>query len=70
VSAIAAAPHETVADETGEAIRLFAAGGRSLEDLILERWDDLVESGRAECPVCGGRLHAASGCEGCASDLA
>jgi hypothetical protein len=53
--------------------RLFEpAGGRevSLEDSILGVWEDLVATARAECPVCGGRLHRESGCEACGSELA
>jgi hypothetical protein len=68
--AVATAASAVSVDETAREIRLFDAGGRTLEDLILERWDELIASGRAECPVCGGRLHAASGCDGCGSELA
>jgi hypothetical protein len=69
VPAVATAPSEH--NLTGEyrAARLFEAGARSLEDVVLERWDELVASGRAECPVCGGYIHAARGCEGCGSQL-
>jgi hypothetical protein len=69
VPAVATAPSEH--NLTGEyrAARLFEAGARSLEDVVLERWDELVASGRAECPVCGGYIHAASGCDGCGSEL-
>ena len=69
MAAVATAPTDTLLEGQRRAQRLFEAGGRTLEGLILERWDELVESGRAQCPVCGGRLHAASGCDGCASDL-
>ena len=49
--------------------RLFEPQGRTLEDVILGAWEDLAASGRAECPVCRGRLRAAGGCDGCGSDL-
>lgn len=51
--------------------RLFEprTGGVSLEDSILRIWEDLVDVGSAECPVCGGRLRAAVGCESCGSAL-
>jgi tRNA(Ile2) C34 agmatinyltransferase TiaS len=68
--AVATAASGVPVDEQAREIRLFDAGGRTLEDLILERWDELVASGRAECPVCGGHLRAAGGCEGCGSELA
>jgi tRNA(Ile2) C34 agmatinyltransferase TiaS len=70
VAAVATAPSETTVARLDRAARLFEAGGRTLEDLVLERWDELIASGRAECPVCGGRLHAAGGCDGCGSELA
>jgi hypothetical protein len=44
-------------------------GGVSLEDSILRVWEDLAGSGGAECPVCGGRMRAAAGCEACGSEL-
>lgn len=45
-------------------------GGVSLEDSILRTWEDLVVQGSAGCPVCGGRLRAGHGCDGCDADLA
>jgi hypothetical protein len=50
--------------------RLFEppGGGVTFEDLILERWEDLAASGRAECPVCGGRM-SREACGGCGSEL-
>jgi hypothetical protein len=50
--------------------RLFEPPGGEVtfEDLILGRWEDLSATGRAECPVCGGRMHSAS-CEDCGSEL-
>jgi len=49
--------------------RLFDPVEVTLEDRILGVWEDLAASGRAECPVCGGRLRAGAGCEGCGSEL-
>jgi len=49
--------------------RLFEPDGLTLEDTILGVWEDLTGEGRAECPVCGGRMRAAGGCEGCGSRL-
>ncbi len=51
--------------------RLFTPepGGVSLEDSILGVWEDLTGAGRAGCPVCGGRMRAAAGCESCGSEL-
>ena len=49
--------------------RLFEPGGVSLEESILRTWEDLKGSSRAECPVCGGRMHLAPGCESCRSAL-
>ena len=44
-------------------------GGVSLEDSILRSWEELVDLGEASCPVCAGRMHAASRCEDCGSEL-
>jgi hypothetical protein len=49
--------------------RLFEPGGVSLEDVILDAWEDLTDSGDAECPVCGGRMKLAQGCEACGSEV-
>jgi hypothetical protein len=51
------------------ALRLFEPSGLTLEDVVLGAWEDLVAGGPAECPVCGARMRASSGCEGCGSDL-
>jgi hypothetical protein len=53
------------------ASRLFEprTGGVTLEDSILGTWEDLVAEGSAGCPVCGGRLRVAGGCEACDSAL-
>lgn len=55
--------------EKGSASRLFEPGGVTLEDAILGAWEELVAEGRAECPVCGGRLGMLRGCEDCGSEL-
>ncbi|MQA72924.1 MAG: hypothetical protein GEU88_00985 [Solirubrobacterales bacterium] len=49
--------------------RLFEPGGVSLEETILRTWEDLTGPGRTECPVCGGRMRVAHGCEACGSQL-
>lgn len=52
--------------------RLFESAdghGVSLEDSILGIWEDLIATARAECPVCGGRLHRDFGCDACGSEL-
>ena len=49
--------------------RLFEPGGLTLEDTVLGVWEDLTGEGRAECPVCGGRMRAAGACDGCGSEL-
>ena len=55
------------------AARLFEPhrpdGGVSLEERLLAVWEDLTARGQAGCPVCGGRIHVASGCEDCGSEL-
>ena len=55
----------------GRASRLFEPRTVSLEDSILTVWRDLVEQGRAECPVCGGPMAPAAegGCSGCGARL-
>jgi hypothetical protein len=51
--------------------RLFEprAGGVTLEDSILGTWEDLIGDRGAGCPVCGGRMRVAAGCESCGSEL-
>ena len=44
-------------------------GGVSLEERLLAVWEDLTRQGHAGCPVCGGRIHVASGCGDCGSEL-
>jgi hypothetical protein len=44
-------------------------GGVTLEERLLAVWEDLTREGHAGCPVCGGRMRAAGGCEHCGSDL-
>jgi len=50
-------------------MRLFEPAGSTLEDVVLGAWEDLAAGGPAECPVCGGTMHAAGGCNSCGSDL-
>jgi hypothetical protein len=73
MSAVAAPDHAPFitnppAAERSES-RLFEPGGVSLEDRILGTWEDLTGEGAAECPVCGGRITFANGCEDCGSEL-
>ncbi len=55
--------------------RLFEPADRpadrrpTLEDAILGTWQELVADGRAECPVCSGRMRAGAPCEDCGSEL-
>jgi hypothetical protein len=49
--------------------RLSRPGEVSLEELILGAWEDLARDGRAECPVCGGRIGRGRPCDGCGSEL-
>ena len=49
--------------------RLFRSGEISLEDLVLGAWEGLARDGRAECPVCGGRIERGESCDGCGSQL-
>lgn len=49
--------------------RLFEPGGMTLEDLVLGLWDELATQGRAECPVCGGSIAPAAGCDSCGAEL-
>jgi tRNA(Ile2) C34 agmatinyltransferase TiaS len=57
------------ATQAGEA-RLFEPGGVTLEDIVLEAWEDLASQGRADCPVCGDSMTVAGGCRACGSELA
>ena len=50
-------------------MRLFEPHGLTLEDVVLGAWEDLVAGNPAECPVCGGKMRAASGCGACGADL-
>ena len=47
---------------------LFKPAGSTLEDLVLDAWEDLALNGCAECPVCGDAL-TAHGCSSCGSEL-
>jgi len=52
-----------------ESKRLFEPGRVTLDDRIVSVWARLVDSGRAECPVCDGEMVAGSGCRSCGSEL-
>lgn len=71
-SARSALVHDPLAAER-PARRLFEppqpGGGVSLEESILGVWEDLSRHGHAGCPVCGGRMRAEAGCDGCGSVL-
>jgi hypothetical protein len=69
--AVATREHAVVEQpqRTGTPSKLFEPGGATLEDSILGVWDDLVADGRADCPVCGGSMSAAGGCEACGAEL-
>ena len=73
MSAVATSERTVLVDETPaaprSAPRLFQPGEISLEDVVLGTWEGLARSGRAECPVCGGRIARETGCEGCGSEL-
>ena len=49
--------------------RLFEPGGGTLEDVVLDVWEDLCAEGRAACPVCRGSMVRAGGCESCGAEL-
>jgi hypothetical protein len=49
--------------------KLFEPGGATLEDSILGVWGELVAEGNAGCPICGGSMSAADGCEACGAEL-
>jgi hypothetical protein len=48
--------------------RLFDPRRPTLEDAVNRAWGDLVDTGTAKCPVCGGELQVA-GCSSCGSQL-
>ena len=52
----------------GAAERLFEPHGTTLEDAILELWEDLVAGRDAACPVCNGSM-SMIGCSSCGSEL-
>jgi len=56
--------------QTAQAVRqqLFEPAGSTLEDKILDAWEDLAARGESECPVCGDLL-AVAGCGHCGSKL-
>jgi hypothetical protein len=71
VSSTATHTPEVTIDAATErsAMRLFEPRGSTLEDLILGAWEDLAAGGPAECPVCGGSMRPAGGCDDCGADL-
>jgi hypothetical protein len=71
MAAVATRDHAVARRPHGRASRLFEPRTVSLEDSILTVWRDLVEQGRAECPVCGGPMAPAAegGCSGCGARL-
>ena len=72
MSATATTTHSaelTIDATTERSARLFEPKGLTLEDMILGAWEDLVAGSPAECPVCGGKMRAASGCGNCGADL-
>jgi hypothetical protein len=62
-------PGLTIDATTERSARLFEPKGLTLEDMILGAWEDLVAGSPAECPVCGGKMRVASGCDSCGADL-
>ena len=73
MTAVATSERPVLVDEPPAAARsaprLFQPGEISLEDVVLGAWEGLARSGRAECPVCRGRIARETGCEGCGSEL-
>jgi hypothetical protein len=71
VSALATAD-EVVAGierpQRGTRDRALFDDGITFEDIVLERWEDIVVKGSATCLVCGGSMQR-SGCSGCGSEL-
>ena len=65
----AGAPLAPGADLAGSRLFEPAGGELSLEDAILGTWDELERQSEAGCPVCGGRITLAHGCEGCGAEL-
>jgi hypothetical protein len=49
--------------------RLFEPGRATLDDRVTALWGRLVESGTADCPVCGAEIAAGRPCGGCGSEL-
>ena len=48
--------------------RLFEPHGTTLEDAILDLWEDLVAGRDAVCPVCSASM-SMIGCSSCGSEL-
>jgi hypothetical protein len=49
--------------------RLSKPGSATLDDRITGLWSRLIESGVAECPVCGEEIAAGRPCGSCGSEL-
>jgi hypothetical protein len=64
------APETAFEDEGHEGTdeRLFEPHGTTLEDAVLELWEDLVAGRDAVCPVCSGSM-SMIGCSSCGSEL-
>jgi len=62
--------HERRGLSRRRAVRLFEPGRATLDDRISALWQQLVEHGTADCPVCGTTVHAGRECGGCGSELA
>jgi hypothetical protein len=71
LSAVATQPRATDPTAVLPEVRLFdpPGGEATLEDAILGAFDELERAGETGCPVCGGRITLAHGCEGCGSEL-
>jgi hypothetical protein len=73
MSAVATREPDMRVPESGSAEpptpRLFEPQGPTLEDRILATWDELVSGASAPCPVCGGEMSRADGCDSCGSEL-
>ena len=57
------------AEPSAPAPRMFRVpAGSTLEDKILDAWEDLTVEGSTDCPVCGDSL-GPQGCLACGSQL-
>jgi hypothetical protein len=53
----------------GDRARRFEPGRATLDDRVTALWGRLVESGSADCPVCGAEIAAGRPCDDCGSEL-